>query len=157
MENGRAIPGGGSTGGTPESPKKGEGLAKPELSPILQRYVDEFAVKRDKGTGPGAEQGNERPGEGLKRRTEEQYTMRKKQRMVLLITAGILILMLLFPPYHFRRRGVETNYGHSFILTPPYEARTSVLVPMDVHQLFVQYLIVVTVGGIIWLALKERE
>ena len=74
------------------------------------------------------------------------------QRKILFATAGLLIVMLLFPPFTQRsgRAGHPINDGYSFIITSSYsQVRTSLL--------GLQFLIVTTVGGILFFAFKEWE
>lgn len=74
------------------------------------------------------------------------------QRKILFATAGLLIVMLLFPPFtqRSRRSGHPINDGYSFIITSSSsQVRTSLL--------GLQFLIVTTVGGILFFAFKEWE
>ena len=78
--------------------------------------------------------------------------MNTKQRTILLATAFVLIVMLLFPPFSRRfGQGVTVNRGYSFIFAPPTGS------DVNLALLALQYLIVVTVGGILTIALNSRQ
>lgn len=82
--------------------------------------------------------------------------MNKNQRAILFATAFILIVMLLFPPFKFQfPTGAIANQGYSFILSPPiyYDEHKS---SVDSILLLIQFLIVISVGGILFLALKPK-
>jgi len=77
----------------------------------------------------------------------------------LFVTAVVLIVMLLFPPFQSQYlHGITVNAGYSFILSPPmyklgyntYKSQVNLIL------LGLQFLIVVTVGGILYLALKSK-
>lgn len=70
------------------------------------------------------------------------------QRKILFITAGVLVVMLLFPPFTSKYKGSTSNAGYSFILAG--HGRSEVKVSL----LGLQFLIVTTVGGILFLAFK---
>jgi len=86
--------------------------------------------------------------------------MNKYQRIILLATAAILVAMLLFPPFKSQyMQGITVNSGYSFILTPPTYNLTynSFNSQVNLPLLGLQYIIIVTVGGLLCLALKSKE
>jgi len=83
--------------------------------------------------------------------------MNKTQRAILFATAFILIVMLLFPPFKMQfPTGFIANQGYSFILSPPMYDEYHKL-PVDSILLLIQFLIVISVGGILFLALKSKQ
>jgi hypothetical protein len=83
--------------------------------------------------------------------------MNQKQRKVLFIMAAFIILMFWFPPYVMRGifsgNQIESGYGFIFALPSHTLAYSTVNVPLLLAQIFG----VLLVGGIIWLALKDKE
>lgn len=87
-----------------------------------------------------------------------EVKMNTKQRVVLFSTAVILALMLLFPPFYGNMpdKFVE-NKGYHFILTPPEFTYVEILTRIDFGVLFVQYLFIITIGGILCFAFKGKD
>ena len=89
------------------------------------------------------------------------------QRTILVATAGLLIVMLLFPPFEAKADGRTENLGYSFILKPPsdswrtrsgkYWRRVRITGSVRVRMLGLQFLTVITAGGILFFAFKEWE
>ncbi len=95
------------------------------------------------------------------------------QRTILVATAGLLIVMLLFPPFEAKADGRTENLGYSFILKPPSDRRRTVeprsavrgkryamrtvyiTGSVRVRLLGLQFLTVMTAGGILFFAFKE--
>jgi len=79
--------------------------------------------------------------------------MNKKQRWVLFVSAAVIMLMLLFPPFHFVYTDrAPRNVGYGFLFDPP-EGRPTV----NAVMLLVQWVAVMSAGGILWLALRDKE
>ena len=93
------------------------------------------------------------------------------QRLILVATAGLLIVMLLFPPFETKGEGSTNNVGYSFILDPPRDSRDTGSMRLGkryvrgrtvymtgsvrVRLLGLQFLTVMTAGGILFFAFKE--
>lgn len=86
--------------------------------------------------------------------------MNDKQKIASYLVGAILILMLFYPPFHIQYGlGANLNVGYGFILDPPkppagYKQQPS---SVNVSMLLIQYLIVVTVGGLIIYSLKDKK
>jgi len=80
--------------------------------------------------------------------------MNKKQKLTLFIISFLLFAALLFPPFHLDK-GDEGDYntGYSFILMPAKNELSQI----DSDALFLQYLVIVTIGGALVLAFKDRQ
>jgi len=80
--------------------------------------------------------------------------MNKKQKIILFIFAFLLLAALLFPPFHLNK-GEEGDYntGYSFILMPAKNDLSMI----DAKSLFLQYLFIVTIGGALLLAFKDKQ
>ena len=80
--------------------------------------------------------------------------MNKKQKAILFIFAFILLGALLFPPFHLDQ-GDENDLttGYSFILTPSKNDFSKI----DAQALFLEYLYIVTIGGALLLAFKDKK
>ncbi|MBW1784039.1 MAG: hypothetical protein JRL30_25285 [Deltaproteobacteria bacterium] len=83
------------------------------------------------------------------------------QQFVLIATACILVFMLLFPPFYCFQGGEKATMGNFSVFSPPTlptkTMEAGLAANMDALVLFVQYLFVITIGGILWLALQRRE
>ena len=78
--------------------------------------------------------------------------MDKRQKVVLFITAGILILMLLVPPFSTYYKGNKIkDFGYHFIVDTP-DPRATINMP----KLLIQYIFVITIGGILYIAFKKK-
>ena len=84
---------------------------------------------------------------------------RDEKRIILFVTAAILALILLFPPFHTAYKGIDINSGYNFILNPPIPPITDLEIKIssniNIALLFVQYLFIVTIGGILWFVFKK--
>jgi len=81
--------------------------------------------------------------------------MNRIQRAILFITAFTLIVMLLFPPYKVQLpNDFVANQGYKFIFSPHINGVYKLA--FDPVLLLVQSLIVISVGGILFLALKSK-
>lgn len=99
--------------------------------------------------------------------------MNRTQRIVLFSIAFILFVMLLFPPFYsqfpvppannsFRSENpvhgrvvIILNQGYSFLFSPPYFIG-DMKAPVNILLLLVQTLVVISIGGILFLALKSK-
>ena len=61
--------------------------------------------------------------------------------------------MLLFPPFHFKRPGVSIHRGYHFILALP----RNIDMTINISMLSVQYLFIITIGGIIFYIFKNNQ
>jgi uncharacterized ion transporter superfamily protein YfcC len=82
----------------------------------------------------------------------DKMLINKKQRKILLICVFAIIVMLLFPPFHLQYRdGAVFNKGYNFLFSPPDPRAT-----VNVSTLLIQFLAVALIGGILFLAFKEK-
>jgi hypothetical protein len=83
--------------------------------------------------------------------------MNEGQKKVVMISAVIIVLMLIFPPFHYINQiGVEINMGFSFLFNPP--SRSSYVTgSINMAQLFLQWVGVGFVGGLIYFLQKDKE
>lgn len=79
----------------------------------------------------------------------------RKQRVVLYLSAAMIVLMLLIPPFHFQTSGSVFNLGYSFLFNPPRMGQAQGTVNSGL--LFVQWIAVLFVTGLLCVALKDRE
>ncbi len=77
--------------------------------------------------------------------------MNINQKILLIIFTIILFLMLLIPPFHIHRSGVTFRTGFYLIFAPPE------YYSLNIGMLFVQYLFVTTIGGILYFVLKDKN
>jgi hypothetical protein len=85
--------------------------------------------------------------------------MNDNQKAVLIATAAILLIALLFPPFTIPYApGVPNNKGYAFIFTPPLlrHNETDLYGSVDVSLLAVEYLILATVGALLFAVFKAR-
>jgi hypothetical protein len=76
--------------------------------------------------------------------------MNKKQKGVAIITAVVLGFMLLFPPFFLQfEGGGKKGEGYAFISPPPTDVCS-----VDIATLFIQYLITITIGVILFYVFK---
>jgi hypothetical protein len=73
----------------------------------------------------------------------------KKQRYVLFACATVVTFMLLFPPILSVRGG--GNWGYSFLFDADYEST------VNIGMLLTQWVGVLIIGGILFLALRDEE
>lgn len=84
-------------------------------------------------------------------KVEGNVYMNKCQKNILIGIVVILGLMLLFPPFKYSSAyGGTFGAGYSFIFLPPRE-----LASIDVGTLFIQYLIIITIGAILFYIFRE--
>ncbi len=83
------------------------------------------------------------------------------QQFVLVATACMLVLILLFPPFYCIHGGEKASMGNFAIFSPPTlptkTMEAEFVASIDALALLVQYLFVVTIGGILWFALQKKE
>ena len=72
--------------------------------------------------------------------------MNEMQRKVLIAVAAVLLGMLLYPPFQIITSERVFGMGYSWLFVPPERAT------VDVATLFAQWLGVLIVGGIVFLA-----
>lgn len=75
--------------------------------------------------------------------------MNDKQKVILLLVAVCMLGMLLFPPFHYVHSGTELYWGYAFLFMPSGSALT-----VNTALLFAQFVVVLTIGGIAFFALK---
>ena len=76
--------------------------------------------------------------------------MSKEQKYILKIAAGCIALMMIFPPFIFDwTNGKMMNDGFHFILS---DTGKSIV---NVGQLFIQWVAVLLIAGLLWFAIKE--
>lgn len=80
--------------------------------------------------------------------------MNRRQRVALWIVAGVVAMMLLIPPFHLADRSGSFNMGYSFLLTPPKLGYSTASV--NYGTLLTQWVGVCLIGGIAFIALKDR-
>ena len=78
--------------------------------------------------------------------------MNDNQKVVAVFVSIILIVMLLFPPFAVYPDGEKISTGCHFIV--PEGRRTA---SIDASTLLIEYLIIITVGGILFYTLKDRK
>ncbi|MBW2662379.1 MAG: hypothetical protein JRD93_10420 [Deltaproteobacteria bacterium] len=78
--------------------------------------------------------------------------MNKNQKIILIIVSVVLFLMLLFPPWHVQRRGTSLFQCYSLIFISPGN-----IYSVKIGMLFIQYLFVLTIGGIFYFVLKDKN
>jgi len=91
---------------------------------------------------------------------EVSIPMNKNQKIVMIVMAVLFFLMLIFPPFLFNRgSGVTVNLGYGFILNPPHLGGgyrgTDGLINLSLLKF--QYLIVITIGAILWCFFKNEK
>jgi len=83
------------------------------------------------------------------------------QNFVLVATAFTLALILLFPPFYCIHGGEKVSMGNFAIFSPPAlptrNMQAGFVASIDTFVLLVQYLFVVTIGGVLWFALQKKE
>ena len=79
--------------------------------------------------------------------------MNKNQKKILIIVSVVLFLMLLVPPWQVKRSGMVLGQCYSFIFISPGFGRHSI----NIGMLFMQYLFVLTIGGIFYFVLKDKN
>jgi preprotein translocase subunit YajC len=78
--------------------------------------------------------------------------MNKNQKNVLIIVAVFLFLMLLFPPWHEQRSGMTLHTAYSLIFHSP-----GLFYSINIGMLFMQFLFTITIGGIFYFILKDKN
>ena len=78
--------------------------------------------------------------------------MNKRQRWVLFASSAVVVLMLLFPPFHYPILGRAINAGYGFLFDPPGDRPT-----VNTGMLLVQWVAVILAGGILWVALRDKD
>ena len=81
--------------------------------------------------------------------------MNVKQKIVLIVVAAIIFMMFLFPPFVIKIQSTSMNFGYSFILSPPKYG--GLLASVNIGQLFLQWLAIVSIGLVGWLILKKSK
>jgi uncharacterized RDD family membrane protein YckC len=76
--------------------------------------------------------------------------MNKNQKIVLAVVAIAIVLMLAFPPFYAETETRTFNKGYSFILDPPTRHSN-----VNIGLLFVQWIGVLIIGGLVWLLVKD--
>ncbi len=80
--------------------------------------------------------------------------MNIKQKVILLIFSVLLLAALIFPPFHLDKGETgDYNTGYSFILMPAKNELSKI----DTSALFLQYLYIVTIGGALFFAFKDKQ
>lgn len=87
--------------------------------------------------------------------------MNKKQKIVLRVMSALILLMLFFPPFYTEfvvsNSKLTYNNGYSFILHPPMRAgNKNSNSNINTKLLFLQWIAVGFVGGILFMTLKEE-
>ncbi len=83
--------------------------------------------------------------------------MNKRQRATLIGVAVIILAMLAFPPFYAQLpTGAVGNMGYSFLWEPPNK-NYSFTATVNTGMLFMQWLGILIVGGMLWLTLKSKE
>lgn len=78
--------------------------------------------------------------------------MNKNQKTVAVIVSLFLLAMLFYPPFAIYRSGAKFSIGWHFIGDrAPRNSGASI----DVSTLFIEYLIVLTIGGIVFFIFKD--
>jgi hypothetical protein len=89
------------------------------------------------------------------RRTNEPWSMNGGQRIALLTGAAVILLMLIFPPFHFLYNGATINRGYAFLLNPPMLGKGGAAT-VDIFMLLTQWIAVLILTGLVYLALRRR-
>ncbi len=77
----------------------------------------------------------------------------KKQRYVLYACAVVIALMPLFPPFHEIGAGGRVfSGGYGYLFVPPNDYAT-----VNIGTLLMQWAGVLIIGGILMLALRDKE
>lgn len=82
--------------------------------------------------------------------------MNDTQKKILVCVAVAIVATLLFPPFHtVHNNGITINIGYGFLFDPPTGAygRTG---SVTIGVLFMEWIAIVVVGGILWWMTKSK-
>lgn len=146
-------------------------LSQNKIDGVL--YCDDCSKELTKARKEGAKEAKKGKKKGEKKAAKKEGKQRKAsvscaggsgasvQHFVLVATAFILALILLFPPFYCIDGGEKVSMGNFAIFSPPAlptkNMEAGFVASIDAFVLLVQYLFVVTIGGILWFALQNKE
>jgi hypothetical protein len=78
--------------------------------------------------------------------------MNFKQLIIAAIVGVIMLAMLIYPPFESVLEHGKFNLGYEFILTPPDNYGT-----VNIGLLLMQWAVVIVIGAIGWLFLKNKD
>ena len=81
--------------------------------------------------------------------------MNEKQKVLLIVVSCVLLLMLLFPPWYLHALNITIHKGYHFIIDSQNPDLRSCTI--NVGLLMMQYLFTLTIGGIFYFILRDKD
>lgn len=77
--------------------------------------------------------------------------MNDNRKLVCIGIIAIIVAMAVYPPFQVHNQGRTVNLGYGWIFSPPHGAAT-----IDVAMLIAQWVIVLGIGAIAFILLRNR-
>jgi hypothetical protein len=88
----------------------------------------------------------------VKRDPNKDHQMNDNQKLLCLGIIAIIVAMAVYPPFQVHWGGITRSVGYDWIFSPPHGAAT-----IDVAMLIAQWVIVLGIGAIAYILLRNRS